>query len=85
MVEVHALAPSLYVAYLVEEGRRRPLPGPAARQFTSRYAAFDYLHALGIDEVDFVHQSAYGEMLGVPGDAGDTELRERVRLADVMR
>lgn len=81
-IELHALAPSLYVAFRVEGARREPMGDPGrALRFTSRAAALDHLRAVGAREVDVVHVSAYGEAVGLPGTARDTEFRETVRLA----
>ncbi len=81
-IEIHALAPSLYVAFRVAGARREPI-GDSGRplRFPSRSAALDHLRAAGAREVDVVHLSAYGEAVGLPGSARDTEFRETVRLA----
>lgn len=80
-IEIHALAPSLYVAFRVDGARREPIGNPGrALRFPSRAAALDHLRAAGTREVDVVHLSAYGEMVGVAGSARDTEFRETVRL-----
>lgn len=85
-IEVHALAPSLYVVFRVAGEHREPLADSAGSgRFPSRAAALDHLRDAGVDEVDVVHFSAYGEMVGVAGSARDTEFRETVRLAPQPR
>src|SRR6056297_659744 len=75
-VEVHGLTPMIYVAYLVLDGhRRKPLTqGGATIHFRSRSAAQTALAGTGLSSATFVHQSSYGEMIGVAGSSSDTEL-----------
>jgi hypothetical protein len=81
-VEVHAIDPMIYVAYLVSQGQRRPITerGNRARKFPSRYAATRALSQTGLSEAVFVHRSPYGEMIGLDGSADESEMRERVLL-----
>ena len=81
-VEVHAIDPMIYVAYLVSGERRHPLTerGRRARRFPSRYAAMRALAQTGLPEAVFVHRSPYGEMIGLEGNADENEMRERVPL-----
>ena len=81
-VEVHAVDPMIYVLFLrrgehldpMQDGRGTSL------QYRSRHAALKALREAGLAEVDFVHRSAYGEMIGVEGTSSDTELRQTIRL-----
>jgi hypothetical protein len=87
-VEVHAVDPMIYVAYLVSGKRRQPVTGRGrrARQFPSRYAAMRALAKTGLAEAVFVHRSPYGEMIGLDGNADESEMRERVSLqAEALR
>jgi hypothetical protein len=84
-VEVHAVDPMIYVAYLVSGKRRQPVTG-RGRQFPSRYAAMRALAKTGLAEAVFVHRSPYGEMIGLDGNADESEMRERVSLqAEALR
>ena len=84
-IEVHAVDPVIYLVFHRFGERLTPVQsrrGTTAR-YTSRYAALKALAALGLDEVTFVHRSAYGEMIGAEGDASATELRQRVRISQL--
>jgi hypothetical protein len=82
-IEVHAVDPVIYLIFQRFGERLTPVTarsGETAR-YTSRYAALKAMAAIGLDEVIFVHRSAYGEMIGSEGDAEATELRQQVRIA----
>ncbi|MEQ8858643.1 MAG: DUF6482 family protein [Pseudomonadales bacterium] len=82
-VEIHALTPMLYVIYRVEGEHRTPLRGARdSLKFPSRSAAQDALRRTGLAEATFIHNSAYGEMIGIDGAANPTEFRERISLRD---
>ena len=81
-IEVHSLDPSIYQVFqrfgehlvpITERGR--------SALFTSRHAALSALAELGLNEVHFVHRSAYGEMIGGETPFDRTELRQRVGIA----
>ena len=81
-IEVHSVDPSLYQIFqrfgehlepITERGR--------SAVFTSRTAALSALAELGLDEVHFVHRSAYGEMIGTETPFDRTELRQRVGIS----
>ncbi len=82
-VEIHALAPMMYVAYRVESEHRTPIrdAGDTLR-FPSRAAALDALRQTGLAEATFIHNSAYGEMVGLDASADSTEFRETIPLQD---
>lgn len=83
-LEVHALDPMLYVAYLREGEKRTPLreAGGDVLHFRSRYAAQRALRDAGAAAATFIHRSAYGEMIGMDTAGQETELREIMVLTD---
>lgn len=85
-LEVHALDASLYVLFRrLKEGRVPVTRGGESLRYRSRYAALQDLADLGLDRVDCVHLSAYGEMIGCEGSSAHTELRESVPIAHLRR
>jgi hypothetical protein len=83
-LEVHSLAPSMYVVFCLAGDQRSPLTDAAGtRRFTSRYAALQELQAVGVDRIDFVHRSAYDEMVNAPGSGTGNEFREPVDLSSI--
>jgi len=81
-VEVHAVDARIYQLFQRFGERLIPLTdrGGSAR-FTSRYAACKALADLGLDQVDFVHRSAYCEMIGTESSNDHTEFRQRIGIA----
>ncbi len=81
-IEVHAVDPSIYQVFQRFSGRLTPVSDKGRNvRFPSRFAALKTLADLGLDEVDFVHRSAYGEMIGADSPYEQTELRQRTRIA----
>lgn len=82
-IEVHGVDPMIYLIFQRFGERLTPViaRSGSTAQFTSRHAALKALAAIGLDEVTFVHRSAYGEMIGTDGGADSTELLQRVRIA----
>jgi hypothetical protein len=81
-IEVHAVDLAIYQVFQRFSGRLTPVTDKnKSVRFPSRYAALKALAELGLDEVEFVHRSAYGEMIGTESPFGETELRQRVRIA----
>lgn len=79
-LEIHALTPSMYVVFRVDESGRTPLlQGGQTQAFSSRFAAMQALRQAGAERASFVHRSAYDEMVNAPG-GGANELREPVDL-----
>ncbi len=81
-IEVHSVDPSIYQVFQRFGDHLVPVTqrGRSAL-FTSRTAALSALADLGLDEVHFVHKSAYGEMIGAETAFDRTELRQRVGIA----
>ncbi len=81
-LEVHAVDPMIYLVFHCVGKDLQPVTDErgATLRFRSRYAALTALRDAGVLEVDFVHKSAYGEMVGIDDNTGSNELRERVRL-----
>lgn len=81
-IEIHAVNPMVYVVYQQFAGRRSPLRNASGEsvQFRSRYAALSALANAGVRKATFIHRSAYGEMIGLDGAVGETELRETIHL-----
>jgi hypothetical protein len=81
-VEIHAVDLSIYQIFQRFSGRLIPVTSKGKNAlFRSRFSALKALADLGLDEVDFVHRSAYGEMIGMESPFDQTELRQRVRVA----
>ena len=81
-IEVHAVDLAIYQVFQRFSGRLIPVTDrKKSVRFPSRYAALKALAELGLDEVEFVHRSAYGEMIGTESPFGETELRQRVGIA----
>jgi hypothetical protein len=79
-VEVHALTPMMYAVFLNIDEQRIPVGDrQGTLRFPSRHAAQRALQLAGITEATFIHRSAYGEMIGVAGDAAATDFRETIR------
>lgn len=83
--EVHSSDPMVYVAFCCQGDHRRAICGSGRfkRQFPSRYAAYKALYEIGVQELTFVHRSAYGEMIGLEGQGSSNEYRETIRLAEI--
>ena len=81
-LEVHAVDPAIYQVFQRFSGRLVPvMDKDQSLRFPSRFSALKALADLGLDEVDFVHRSAYGEMIGMETPHDQTELRQRVQIA----
>lgn len=81
-LEVHAVDPSIYQVFQEFGGRLLPVTDRNGNvRFPSRYAAMKALADLGLDQVAFVHRSAYGEMIGSESPQEQTELRQQVSIA----
>lgn len=80
-IEVHGIDPSIYLIYQCSKTDRAPLKNQDGSNLTfrSRSRAFDALRDIGVQRADFVHKSAFDEMVGV-GDGTPTEHRESVQL-----
>lgn len=80
-VEVHSIDPSIYLIFCCDDDNRAPIKGPNGDNlmFRSRSKAFEALRDAGIRHADFVHRSAFDEMVGV-GDGTPTEHRESIAL-----
>ena len=80
-LEVHGVDPNIYLIYLCTANTRAPIKDGRGDNLTfrSRSKAFDALRDIGVKRADFVHKSAFDEMVGV-GDGRPTEHRETVNL-----
>ena len=80
-LEVHSIDPSIYLIFCCDDDNRAPIKGPNGDNlmFRSRSKAFDALRDVDIQRADFVHRSAFDEMVGV-GDGTPTEHRESITL-----
>jgi len=80
-LEVHGVDPSIYLIYRCTANTRAPIKDGRGNNLTfrSRSKAFDALRDIGVKRADFVHKSAFDEMVGV-GDGTPTEHRETVNL-----
>jgi hypothetical protein len=80
-LEVHGVDPSIYLIYRCTANTRAPIKDGRGNNLTfrSRSKAFDALRDIGVKRADFIHKSAFDEMVGV-GDGTPTEHRETVNL-----
>ena len=80
-IEVHSIDPSIYLIFCCQDDERAPLKAPNGVNliFRSRNSAFDALRDIGVKQAEFVHKSAFDEMVGV-GDGTPTEHRETIIL-----
>lgn len=81
-LEVHAVDPMIYMVFEARGERLIPMVNKNGKSvsFPSRFAALSALKDAGVQTVSFVHRSAYGDMVGLDDAAGDTELRQQLKL-----
>ena len=81
VIEVHSIDPNIYLIFCCVGENRAPIKAPNGDNlmFRSRSKAFDALRDVDIRRADFVHRSAFDEMVGV-GDGTPTEHRESITL-----
>lgn len=82
-VEVHSVDPSIYLIFCCVGEQRHPLltaQGGDTLRFPSRHAALNKLRDAGVRHADFVHRSAYEEMIGFSHGNAKTEHRESITL-----
>ncbi len=81
-IEVHAVDPMIYIVFQRRDEHLEPVVDEKGTTlaFRSRYAALTALREAGVQELDFIHRSAYGEMVGIDDQSGSNEFRERVKL-----
>ena len=81
VIEVHSIDPSIYLIFCCTGNNCAPIKAPNGDNlmFRSRSKAFDALREVDIQRADFVHRSAFDEMVGV-GDGSPTEHRESITL-----
>ena len=79
-LEVHGVDPSIYLIFSCKADTRAPIKDSRGNNLTfrSRSKAFDALREIGVKRADFVHKSAFDEMVGV-GEGTPTEHRETVK------
>ena len=81
VIEVHSIDPNIYLIFCCVGENRAPIKAPNGDNlmFRSRSKAFDALRDVDIQSADFVHRSAFDEMVGVGGGT-PTEHRESITL-----
>ncbi len=81
-IEVHSIDPNIYLIFYKEEQSIRPVVDKNCKTLKckSRTSAFLLLKETGLEETDFVHQTAYEEMIGFAQSGQKTELRETIKL-----
>lgn len=81
-LEVHGIDPSIYLIFSLTNEKRQPVVDHHGNtlKYRSRSSAFNALKDIGVRRADFVHKSAFDEMVGV-GNGIPTEHREPVTLA----
>ncbi|MEM7078317.1 MAG: DUF6482 family protein [Pseudomonadota bacterium] len=83
LLELHAVDPMIYVVFCKEGEQLRPLHDTAGDvlKFRSRFAALQALREAGVAGVQFVHNSPYDEMIGLPSARGPgAAMREFIEL-----
>ena len=83
MIEVHAVE-HMYIPFTREGESLKPLVNQKDQTLTykSRHQAFSALAKVGLETVDFVHRSAYVEMVGASEET-DTEMRQTIVLRNL--
>ena len=81
-MEVHSIDPNIYLVFYRDGEEIRPVLDKNSKTLKckSRTAAFLLLRETGISKTDFVHQTAYEEMIGFAHSGQKTELRETITL-----
>ena len=81
-MEIHSVDPNIYLIYSRSANQLTPLRDSAGNRlkFRSRSAAANCLRETGIRVVDFVHRSAFEEMIGFEQGSQPTEHRETIKL-----
>ncbi len=81
-VELHGVDLSFYMLFVVQGDSLLPVVDKQGKsvRFTSQYAARTALREAGFSRFEFVHRSAYGEMVGLDTSHGNTEMRLTVSL-----
>ena len=81
-MEIHAVDPNIYLIYCRSANELTPIKDSAGNElkFRSRSAAANCLRETGIRVVDFVHRSAFEEMIGFEQGSHPTEHRETIKL-----
>lgn len=81
-IELHATEQILYIPFLREGDSLQPLTeNNKSLTFPSRSRALATLAGTGLQSVEFVHRSSYGEMIGSEGSMKDTEFRQTIDLS----
>ena len=81
IIEVHAVDPMIYVAYVATEKCLTPIVDRKGNaRFPSQSAVQRALREAGVSTITFVHKSAYNEMVGLDNNQSDTEMRQIIRL-----
>ena len=83
-VEVHAIEQIIYLVYERQGEDLHPFRDAqgAVLKFRSLNAAKTALRETGLERIEFVHNSSYGEMIGAPGGYQDTQMRQQMFLAE---
>jgi|TARA_B110000967_G_C18834553_1_gene535916 hypothetical protein len=81
-IEVHSIDPNIYLIFYKDGDGIRPVLDKSNKTLRckSRTSAFLLLRESGIVETDFVHQTAYEEMIGFAQSGQKNELRETIKL-----
>ena len=80
-LEVHGVDAAIYLVFQRFGERLTPVSDAGKRlRYTSRYAALKAMADAGVPAVDFVHRSAYGEMIGAETPHDANEMRQTVDL-----
>lgn len=85
-IELHAIEQIMYIPYERVDDVLKPLTDGRARtlQFRDRYRACLALAATGLSQLEFVHRSSYGEMIGAEGGMAQTEMRQLIDLSRLL-
>lgn len=81
-VELHATEQILYIPFIRDGDSLQPFSeNNKSLTFPSRSRALAALARTGLQSVEFVHRSSYGEMIGSEGNINDTEFRQTIDLS----
>lgn len=81
-IELHATEQILYIPFVRSGHSLKPLmENNTSLTFPSRSKALATLAQTGLQSVEFVHRSSYGEMIGSEGSISNTEFRQTIDLS----
>lgn len=81
-IELHGFEQQIYIVFERTGDQLTPFKDDRKKvlKYPSITAAKSAFSKAGIESFEFVHATAYGEMIGNPGGYQETEMRQRIRV-----